>query len=63
MPVAGLRRDETAAATTSDGVYRNDSSDNRGDSTDSRVFGPVPISSIDGQARVRVWKPGIVWAR
>lgn len=29
--------------------------DNRGNSTDSRVFGPIPIDSIVGQAFVRVW--------
>jgi signal peptidase I len=31
--------------------------DNRSQSTDSRVFGPVPESSIVGRAFVRVWPP------
>ena len=29
--------------------------DNRGNSTDSRVFGAIPDDSIVGQAFVRVW--------
>ena len=32
--------------------------DNRGNSRDSRFFGPVPISTITGRAFVRVWPPG-----
>lgn len=31
--------------------------DNRGDSADSRVFGPVPIASITGRAWLRYWPP------
>jgi len=31
--------------------------DNRGNSRDSRFFGPVPISTITGRAFVRVWPP------
>ena len=31
--------------------------DNRGDSADSRVIGPVPIDTIVGRAIVRVWPP------
>jgi signal peptidase I len=31
--------------------------DNRGDSADSRVIGPVPIDSIVGRAIVRAWPP------
>jgi signal peptidase I len=31
--------------------------DNRGDSEDSRVFGPIPIKSIIGRAIWRVWPP------
>jgi signal peptidase I len=29
--------------------------DNRGNSSDSRVFGPVPRSTVVGRAFVRVW--------
>lgn len=29
--------------------------DNRGDSSDSRVFGPVPVEMVVGKAFVRVW--------
>jgi signal peptidase I len=29
--------------------------DNRGDSEDSRVFGPIPLSSVVGEAFVRIW--------
>jgi signal peptidase I len=32
--------------------------DNRGNSQDSRMFGPVPISSIVGRALFRAWPPG-----
>ena len=32
--------------------------DNRADSADSRVFGPVPKSNIVGEAFLRVWPPG-----
>lgn len=32
--------------------------DNRGSSQDSRVFGPVPIDTIVGEAFVRVWPLG-----
>ncbi len=32
--------------------------DNRGNSRDSRFFGPVPITAITGRAFVRVWPPG-----
>ncbi len=32
--------------------------DNRAESVDSRGFGPVPISAIDGQVRVTLWPPG-----
>lgn len=32
--------------------------DNRGDSADSRIFGPVPIASITGRAWLRYWPPG-----
>ncbi len=32
--------------------------DNRGNSRDSRIFGPVPITTITGRAFVRVWPPG-----
>jgi signal peptidase I len=31
--------------------------DNRGNSADSRVIGPVPIDSIVGRAIARVWPP------
>jgi signal peptidase I len=31
--------------------------DNRPDSADSRVFGPVPISAITGRALLRYWPP------
>jgi signal peptidase I len=31
--------------------------DNRGDSSDSRVFGPIPSSLIVGHAVVRIWPP------
>jgi signal peptidase I len=31
--------------------------DNRPDSADSRVFGPVPITAITGRALVRYWPP------
>jgi signal peptidase I len=34
--------------------------DNRGNSTDSRVFGAVEIDSIVGQAFVRVWPLGAI---
>jgi signal peptidase I len=34
--------------------------DNRGDSYDSRRFGPIPVSSIVGRAFVRVWPPSRV---
>jgi signal peptidase I len=32
--------------------------DNRGNSMDSRVFGPVSIGSVVGRALVRLWPPG-----
>jgi signal peptidase I len=32
--------------------------DNRGNSRDSRFFGPVPITTITGRAFVRIWPPG-----
>jgi len=32
--------------------------DNRGNSLDSRVFGPIPVDSVVGRALVRVWPPG-----
>ncbi len=32
--------------------------DNRADSADSRVFGPIPKSNILGEAFLRVWPPG-----
>lgn len=32
--------------------------DNRGNSTDSRVFGPVPEESLIGEALFRFWPPG-----
>lgn len=32
--------------------------DNRGQSEDSRSFGPIPVSSVIGRAFVRVWPPG-----
>ena len=31
--------------------------DNRGNSADSRVFGPVPLDNIKGEAFVRFWPP------
>jgi signal peptidase I len=31
--------------------------DNRGDSDDSRYFGPIPVSSVIGEAFVRIWPP------
>jgi signal peptidase I len=31
--------------------------DNRGNSSDSRVFGPVPEENIVGRAFVRIWPP------
>ena len=31
--------------------------DNRGDSADSRVFGPVPEDTIVGRAFMRMWPP------
>ena len=31
--------------------------DNRGDSKDSRYFGPVPESTIKGRADFRYWPP------
>ncbi len=34
--------------------------DNRGNSTDSRVFGPVPEESLIGEALFRFWPPGRV---
>jgi len=32
--------------------------DNRGDSLDSRIFGPVPIDQVLGHAVLRYWPPG-----
>ncbi|GIU83488.1 MAG: signal peptidase I [Acidimicrobiales bacterium] len=32
--------------------------DNRDDSRDSRVFGPIPVDDIVGRAFVRIWPPG-----
>ena len=32
--------------------------DNRGNSMDSRVFGPIEIDSVVGRAVVRIWPPG-----
>jgi signal peptidase I len=32
--------------------------DNRNDSTDSHVFGPVPVPFVIGRAVLRVWPPG-----
>ena len=32
--------------------------DNRGNSADSRVFGPIPRSTVVGRAIMRVWPPG-----
>ncbi len=34
--------------------------DNRGDSEDSRYFGAIPESSIEGEAFLRFWPPGRV---
>jgi signal peptidase I len=34
--------------------------DNRGNSADSRTFGPLPVADIVGTARVRYWPPGQV---
>jgi len=31
--------------------------DNRANSADSRVFGPLPIENIEGEAFVRFWPP------
>ena len=31
--------------------------DNRGDSVDSRDFGPVPVERLDGRVLVRLWPP------
>jgi signal peptidase I len=31
--------------------------DNRGNSADSRVFGPLPVENIEGEAFVRFWPP------
>jgi len=31
--------------------------DNRGDSTDSRTIGPVPVDDVIGRARARIWPP------
>ena len=31
--------------------------DNRGNSSDSRVFGPVPIDTVVGRATMRIWPP------
>lgn len=32
--------------------------DNRGDSSDSRVFGPVPVDDVIGRALLVAWPPG-----
>lgn len=32
--------------------------DNRGDSEDSRIFGPIAKSTVIGQAFLRIWPPG-----
>jgi signal peptidase I len=32
--------------------------DNRGNSTDSRVFGPIKRSTVVGRTILRVWPPG-----
>jgi signal peptidase I len=32
--------------------------DNRQNSRDSRVFGPIPVDSVVGRAVVRIWPPG-----
>ena len=32
--------------------------DNRANSADSRVFGPLPIENIEGEAFLRFWPPG-----
>ncbi len=32
--------------------------DNRSNSMDSRVFGPIDIDSVVGRAVVRLWPPG-----
>ena len=29
--------------------------DNRGNSADSRVFGPLPVENIEGEAFMRFW--------
>ena len=34
--------------------------DNRGDSRDSRAFGPIPHGDLVGRAEGRVWPPGRV---
>src|SRR5215204_4832376 len=34
--------------------------DNRGNSADSRVFGPLPEKNIEGEAFLRFWPPGRV---
>jgi signal peptidase I len=31
--------------------------DNRGDSVDSRTFGPVPVAALDGRITARLWPP------
>ncbi|HEX2030449.1 MAG TPA: signal peptidase I [Actinomycetota bacterium] len=36
--------------------------DARGLSTDSRSFGPVPLSAVEGRAVLRYWpRPGLLW--
>jgi signal peptidase I len=32
--------------------------DNRANSQDSRIFGPVPKENIEGEAFLRFWPPG-----
>jgi signal peptidase I len=32
--------------------------DNRGNSADSRTFGPIPRTSVVGRAMARMWPPG-----